>query len=69
MNLIKITEKNKVIFQKLASFKVRKGDHAVAQIDNRITILAWHDKRNVLMLFVLHDDSVNENEKTGYFEP
>ena len=52
----------------MTSFKGRKGDYVVAQINNRITILAWHDKREVLMLFVLHDDSVNENEKTGYFE-
>ena len=47
----------------LTLFKLRKGGHAATQSDDGIMILKHHDKRDVLMLSTLHDDTIDENGK------
>ncbi|KAL6728531.1 hypothetical protein Aduo_010297 [Ancylostoma duodenale] len=41
--------------------KLKKGEHIAQQKQNGVTALKWRDKKEVLMLSTMHDNSVNTN--------
>lgn len=60
-NFVGTLRKNrKGIPKQLVATKLKRGEMAVTQNKSGIFILKWKDKRDVLMISTVHDDSVNE---------
>ncbi|KIH62942.1 hypothetical protein ANCDUO_06765, partial [Ancylostoma duodenale] len=63
-NLVGTVRRNrKGLPPNIISRKLKKGQQMAQQKRNGVLVLEWRDKRDVLMLPTMHDDSVNANGK------